>query len=182
MSPSLFSPRSARPWTHTLLHTLCLLASAHTASAAIAVTPPPPPRADANVVYSNFLGLSLELSFINYYFGNSTAEIPQPVVRYLSALHAHGSGKPVRIRLGGNSMDSSTYVPGQEEAVVFTDPNANSNDQPVDYGPQLFDVMRGVSAAVGGAEYLIGEQTDRGLCQLVVSSRGPQVRLLTLCP
>ena len=158
MSPSLFSPRSARPWTHTLLHTLCLLASAHTTSAAIAVTPPPPPRADANVVYSNFLGLSLELSFINYYFGNSTAEIPQPVVRYLSALHAHGSGKPVRIRLGGNSMDSSTYVPGQQGSLIqFTDPGANVNDQPVDFGPQLFDVMNAMNEDVGGISYLIGE-------------------------
>ena len=164
--------------------TCLLLASCLTTTlGAVQVAPPAaPPGDNVTTVFSNFFGISLELSFINYYFGNSTAEIPQPVVRYLSALHAHGSGKPVRIRLGGNSMDSSTYVPGQEEAVVFTDPNANSNDQPVDYGPQLFDVMRGVSAAVGGAEYLIGEQTDRGLCQLVVSSRGPQVRLLTLWP
>ncbi len=139
------------------LRTLCLLLSARSAFAAIAVSAPAnPPAADANVVYSNFLGLSLELSFINYYFGNTTAEIPQPLVKYLSTLHAHGSGKPVRIRLGGNSMDSSTYVPGQSDIIQFTNPNANWNDQPVNYGPQLFDVMKGVSSAVGGAQYLIG--------------------------
>ncbi|RPD66740.1 hypothetical protein L226DRAFT_476575 [Lentinus tigrinus ALCF2SS1-7] len=142
------------PWC---LRALCLLLSASSAFAAIAVTPPAsPPAADANVVYSNFLGLSLELSFINYYFGNTTAEIPQPVINYLSTLHAHGSGKPVRIRLGGNSMDSSTYVPNQPDIIEFTDPTANFNDQPVNYGPQLFDVMKGVSSAVGGAQYLIG--------------------------
>ncbi|TFK81509.1 glycoside hydrolase family 79 protein [Polyporus arcularius HHB13444] len=139
------------------LRTLCLLLSARSAFAAIAVSAPAnPPAADANVVYSNFLGLSLELSFINYYFGNTTAEIPQPLVKYLSTLHAHGSGKPVRIRLGGNSMDSSTYVPDQSDIIQFTNPNANWNDQPVNYGPQLFDVMKGVSSAVGGAQYLIG--------------------------
>ena len=136
---------------------LCLLLSARSALGAISVSAPAnPPAADANVVYSNFLGFSLELSFINYYFGNTTADIPQPLVQYLSTLHAHGSGKPVRIRLGGNSMDSSTYVPSQENIIQFTDPNANSNDQPVNYGAQLFEVMKGISSQVGGVQYLIG--------------------------
>ena len=75
------------------------LVSAHTASTAIAVTPPSQPSADA----TNFLGLSLELSFVNYSFGNSTAEVPQRVIDHLSALHAHMFGKP-----GGNSRESST--------------------------------------------------------------------------
>ncbi|EIW61463.1 glycoside hydrolase family 79 protein [Trametes versicolor FP-101664 SS1] len=138
---------------------LCLIAPLYiqTAHAAVAVaSPASPPPANANVVYSNFMGVSLELSFINYYFGNSTDQIPQPVVSYLSALQTRGSGKPVRLRLGGNSMDSSTYVPSQPDIIEFTDPNANSNDQPVNYGPQLFDVMKGVSTAVGGAQFLIG--------------------------
>lgn len=131
------------------------------AHAAVAVaSPASPPPANANVVYSNFMGVSLELSFINYYFGNSTDQIPQPVVSYLSALQARGSGKPVRLRLGGNSMDSSTYVPSQPDIIEFTDPNANSNDQPVNFGPQLFDVMKGVSTAVGGAQFLIGEPSQ----------------------
>lgn len=155
------SSRRTGPWARVLLSTLYLLVTAQAASAAIAVPPPKnPPADDANVVYSNFLGLSLELSFINYYFGNSTEQMPQPVLKYLSTLHAHGSGKPVRIRLGGNSMDSSTYVPGQPDAIEFTDPNANWNDQPVNYGPQLFETMKGVSSAVGGTEYLIGESTQ----------------------
>lgn len=53
-------------------------------------------------------------------------------------------------------MDSSTYVPNQSDIVEFTNPNANSNDQPVNYGQQLFQVMNAVSDRVGGAEYLIG--------------------------
>ncbi|KAH9849982.1 glycoside hydrolase family 79 protein [Lenzites betulinus] len=149
----------ARPFAG-LFHLLCLVSPllyTHSVHAAVAVTAPASaPPSDANVVFSNFMGVSLELSFINYYFGNSTDQIPQPVVNYLSALKARGSGKPVRLRLGGNSMDSSTYVPSQPDIVEFTDPNANSNDQPVNYGPQLFSVMKGVSTAVGGAQFLIG--------------------------
>ena len=83
-------------------------------AAAVSVTAPSgAPPSTANVVWSNFLGLSVELSFINYYFGNTTAQTPEPVVRYLAQLRARGSGQPVRVRLGGNSMDSSTYVPDQ---------------------------------------------------------------------
>ncbi|OSC98987.1 glycoside hydrolase family 79 protein [Trametes coccinea BRFM310] len=150
--------RFSRPCA-ALVHLLCfaLPLLTQTALAAIAVSPPSSPPADnANVVYSNFLGISLELSFINYYFGNSTDQIPQPVIKYLSTLQSRASGQPVRLRLGGNSMDSSTYVPDQQQIIQFTDPNANSNDQPVNYGPQLFEVMKGVSSAVGGAQYLVG--------------------------
>ncbi|CDO71397.1 Glycoside Hydrolase Family 79 protein [Trametes cinnabarina] len=152
------STRFSRPCA-ALVHLLCfaLPLVTQTALAAVAISSPSsPPAANANVVYSNFLGISLELSFINYYFGNSTDQIPQPVIKYLSALQSRASGQPVRLRLGGNSMDSSTYVPSQQEIIQFTNPNANFNDQPVNYGPQLFDVMKGVSSAVGGAQYLIG--------------------------
>ncbi|KAI9001371.1 glycoside hydrolase family 79 protein [Trametes punicea] len=152
------SARFSWPCAATL-YLLCLVFPSLTQSALAAVSvssPSSPPPADANVVYSNFLGISIELAYINYYFGNSTDQIPQPVVNYLSALQSRASGRPVRLRLGGNSMDSSTYVPTQQEIIVFTDPNANFNDMPVDYGPQLFDVMKGISSAVGGAQFLIG--------------------------
>ncbi|KAH9900021.1 glycoside hydrolase family 79 protein [Cubamyces lactineus] len=148
----------SRPFS-ALLHLLCIASPlfVQPALAAIALSPPSsPPGSDANVVYSNFLGISLELSFINYYFGNTTDQIPQPVVKYLSTLKARASGQPLRLRLGGNSMDSSTYVPNQQQIIQFTDPNADFDDQPVDYGPQLFDVMNGMSSAVGGAQYLVG--------------------------
>ncbi|KAI1786674.1 hypothetical protein LXA43DRAFT_975650 [Ganoderma leucocontextum] len=151
------SSRLNRLRATSLYHTVCLFASFHAAFAAVAVTPPAnPPSTDANVVYSNFLGISMELSFINYYMGNSTDQIPGPFVKYLSTLQQPASGKPVRLRLGGNSMDSSTYVPNQQSIIQFTDPNANSNDQPVDYGSQLFEVMKGISSQVGGVQYLIG--------------------------
>lgn len=151
------SSRVYRPWAASLYSTLCLLASIHAAFAAVAVTAPTnPPSANVNVVYSNFMGISMELSFVNYYTGNTTDQIPAPFVKYLSTLQQLGSGKPVRLRIGGNSMDSSTYVPNQQSIIQFTDPNANSNDQPVNYGSQLFDVMKGISTKVGGVQYLIG--------------------------
>jgi len=54
-------------------------------------------------------------------------------------------------------MDSSTFDENQTQFSVFTDPAANSNDQPVDYGPLGFKVMRALSQRLGGVEYLIGE-------------------------
>ncbi|OBZ77170.1 Beta-glucuronidase [Grifola frondosa] len=145
-------------WT-CVLRALCFIVPfyVYPSLAAVDVSPPSnPPSADANVIYSNFLGISFELSFINYYFGNSTEQVPQPVVDYLIYLHNRGSGKPLRLRLGGNSMDSSTYDPSQQTIIEFTDPAANSNDQSVSFGPSLFDVMNTVSTSVGDVQYLIG--------------------------
>ena len=160
MAPSTTSTGRRAPLARlgalSLLLTL-FAAQVHPAAAAIPVSAPPaPPPSSANAVSSNFLGLSVELSFINYYFGNTTSQTPEPVVRYLAQLRARGSGQPVRVRLGGNSMDSSTYVPDQPAILELTDPTANVNDQPVDFGDQVFDVMSGMSRAVGGVQYLIG--------------------------
>ncbi|KAI0082446.1 glycoside hydrolase family 79 protein [Panus rudis PR-1116 ss-1] len=145
-----------RSFYHTLNAFLLLFTcQSCVVSGAIPVTPPQtPPSNNVTVVYPNFLGISLELSFINYYFGNNSNEVPLPFINYLSSIKS--PDRPVRLRLGGNSMDSSTYVPTQQEITQFTNPNANSNDQPVNYGPALFDVMNKVSDSVGGAEYLIG--------------------------
>ena len=106
-------------------------------------------------VYPNFLGISLELSFINVYFGNDTSSIPVAVLNYLEALHQRGAGQPVRLRVGGNSMDSSTYVPEQQQIINFTDPKANKDDQPVTYGQVLFDIMKTTSDKVN-SQWLIG--------------------------
>ncbi|CAL1701104.1 unnamed protein product [Somion occarium] len=137
---------------------ITLACNVYASLAAIEVTPPSsPPTGNATaVVFPNFLGISLELSFINNYFGNSSNEAPPAMVNYLSAIRNRTFDRPVRLRLGGNSMDSSTYVPDQQDIIQFTNPNANSNDQPVNYGPALFDVMNTVSDMAGEVEYLIG--------------------------
>lgn len=89
--------------------------------------------------------------------GNDTSTIPPAVVNYLAALRSRVGSKPLRIRIGGNSMDSSNYVPSQTSPMVQLIDNApNPNDQPVNYSPILWDVMDKVSSDIGGANYLIG--------------------------
>lgn len=117
--------------------------------------PAAPPGDNVTAVDANFFGISLELSFINYYFGNDTSTMSQTMINYLNALHERASGNSVRLRLGGNSMDSSTYIPDQQQIIQFTDPNANVNDQPVTYGSVLFDIMKAASDEVG-VQWLIG--------------------------
>ncbi|KAK0456888.1 glycoside hydrolase family 79 protein [Armillaria borealis] len=110
-----------------------------------------------NVVQANFLGVSFELSFMDQYFGNDTSTIPQTMLNYLSEIRTRTGSNPVRLRIGGNSADSSTYLQNQTSPMLkLTDPNANYNNQPVDYGPMLWQVLQNVSGSVGGTEYLIG--------------------------
>ncbi|KAJ3973282.1 glycoside hydrolase family 79 protein [Lentinula raphanica] len=117
----------------------------------------PSSSSSKNVVASSFLGISFELSFMNEYFGNDTDTIPQPMLNYLGEIRSRTGSNDVRVRVGGNSADASTYVPSQTSPMlVLTDPNANSNNQPVDYGPMLWEVMEKVSQEVNGVQYLIG--------------------------
>ncbi|KAG6911248.1 hypothetical protein DXG01_003115 [Tephrocybe rancida] len=129
-----------------------------------------------NVVQPNFLGISLELSFMDEYcafvqtsiralsltiklraVGNDTSTIPPTVLNYLSAIRGRTGNSPLRLRVGGNSMDSSVYVPEMTTPMLqLTQSAANSNNQPVNYGPMLWEVMKKVADNVGGAEYLIG--------------------------
>lgn len=54
-------------------------------------------------------------------------------------------------------MDSSFYNPDQVNPVVnFTNPQANFNDQPIDFGPALLEQLKYVGDKVGGSEYTIG--------------------------
>jgi hypothetical protein len=70
--------------------------------------------------------------------GNDTNSTPEPIKHLLGAVTSHTGGLPIRLRLGGNSMDSSTYVADQSNILTFTNPDANFNDQPVDFGPVLW--------------------------------------------
>ncbi|KAG6844147.1 hypothetical protein H0H87_009390 [Tephrocybe sp. NHM501043] len=64
--------------------------------------------------------------------------------------------KPLRIRVGGNGMDGSTYVPNLKTFLQFTDPNAYFNDIPVNFGPIMFDVMNKMYDTVGAMQFIIG--------------------------
>lgn len=144
------SPRAA-----AVLLASCFV-SAVAADAVQVTLPSSPPGDNVTAVYPNFFGISFELSFINYYFGNDSSNIPQAVINYLVELHARTPGRPVRLRLGGNSMDSSTYIPDQQEIIKFTNPYANVNDQSVSFGSVLFDVLKTAGSKIGGVEWLIG--------------------------
>ncbi|KAF5359203.1 hypothetical protein D9756_002888 [Leucocoprinus leucothites] len=127
------------------------------AGAPINVTFPskPPSEARDNVIDDNFIGISWELSSFDTLWGKSVEAQPNAMQNYLHNLIVRLS-KPLRIRVGGNSMDGSTYVPSLQAVLELTDPNAYFNDVPVNFGPALFDVMNGMSDKAGDMEFMIG--------------------------
>ncbi|KAG6831387.1 hypothetical protein H0H92_010989 [Tricholoma furcatifolium] len=155
----MFPPLLVARFNSLFFLSIIALAQAATDPIPISVPPTAPTH---NVVQSNFLGPSFELSFMTEYFGNDTSTIPPTIVNYLSAIRDRVGNNPLRIRVGGNSMDSSTYVSTLTTPMIqFTTSAANDNNQPVNYGPMLWDVMKTVADNVGGAQYLIAaaEQT-----------------------
>jgi hypothetical protein len=96
--------------------------------------------------------------------GNDTSTIPEPIVNYLRGLRSSaGSTHPVRVRIGGNSVDTSTYVPSQGPPMVqiigAPQTGIAANNQPVTFGPDLFKVLKQVGQDVGGVQYLLGMRT-----------------------
>lgn len=81
--------------------------------------------------------------------------MPSAIQNYLSNIRSRITNN-LRIRIGGNGMDSSTYVPGQTQMIVLTDPNAYFNDIPVDFGPVFFEVMNAMADMVGEMQFIIG--------------------------
>ncbi|KAJ7171838.1 glycoside hydrolase family 79 protein [Mycena crocata] len=132
-----------------------LLLVLQSASAAVQVAVPAAPST-SNVVHSNFLGISFELSFMPEYFGNDTSTINIPILNYLAGIRARTGSNPVRLRIGGNSADSSPYLTEAASPMVqLQGGDHNANDQPTDYNPTLWKVLAEVSKSVGGVAYLI---------------------------
>lgn len=88
--------------------------------------------------------------------GDDTSTIPPTFENYLTALRSRTGKQPLRLRIGGNSMDDSVYVPTQTTPMIQAIPGAHADDQPVNFGPVLWDVLDKVASNVGGASYLIG--------------------------
>ena len=63
----------------------------------------------------------------------------------------------MRLRVGGNAIDISTYVKSQTQFLNVTDPAAQQDHIPVTFGPTLLNVMNKVSQDIGGAEYIMGK-------------------------
>jgi hypothetical protein len=58
------------------------------------------------------------------------------MINYLAGIRALTGDVPVRIRVGGNSADISTYVESQTSPMaVLNNPNAIADDQRVNFGP-----------------------------------------------
>lgn len=106
------------------------------------------------VVQDNFLGISFELNSFDTLWGETPLTMPNPMQNYLANLRARIQS-PLRIRVGGNSMDSSTFVPDQSQMIILTDPNAYFNDVPVDFGPTFFDVLNSMADIVGEMDFII---------------------------
>ncbi|KAJ7139552.1 hypothetical protein C8R44DRAFT_764761 [Mycena epipterygia] len=124
-------------------------------NAAVQITVPSAPST-SNVVFSNFLGISFELSFMPEYFGNDTTQINTPMLNYLAGIRARTGSNPLRLRIGGNSADDSPYVePAASPMVQLQSGTFNANDQSVDYNPTIWQVLAQVAKEVDGVAYLI---------------------------
>lgn len=82
-----------------------------------------------------------------YVGGSSPSALPNAMKNYLHNIVARTT-HPLRIRIGGNSMDASTYVPSQSQMIIQTDKDAYFNDIPVTFGPVFFDVLNAMADAL----------------------------------
>lgn len=99
----------------------------------------------------SFLGFSIEISSILYYFDPVTFQPRQWFVQLLNNLK-NLTGKAPRIRLGGNSSDRSWY-----------DPNGVPNPPRITYDitPQLFQALNRLSDSTG-VQFVFGLNFARG--------------------
>ncbi|EIM92835.1 uncharacterized protein STEHIDRAFT_136561 [Stereum hirsutum FP-91666 SS1] len=139
--------------TGVVLTSLALVGGA---SAAVEVDFPVTPKAQhANVVQDNYLGISWELASFDTLWGKNASQLPPAMQNYLSNLRARIS-HPLRIRVGGNSMDSSTYDASKNDTMLTITDSSYYNDMPVTFGPVLWDVLNGMSDQVGEMQFLVG--------------------------
>jgi hypothetical protein len=95
--------------------------------------------------------------------GPNSSNIPDPFVQALSAIRNRTQSHPLRLRIGGNSMDTSIYDPQQISPMLQPTTGDSGgttlkaiDDQWVKYGPMVWDVLNGTASKIGGASYLIG--------------------------
>lgn len=63
--------------------------------------------------------------------GNTPTTIPAPIQAYLGNIRNRTSN-PLRLRVGGNSIDNSYYIPTQTDMIEGTVDNIN--DTPINFG------------------------------------------------
>ncbi|KAI5122396.1 hypothetical protein M0805_002947 [Coniferiporia weirii] len=156
----------------TCLSTSTVLAASNKA---LDVTFPDVPTSATNVVQDNFLGISWELFPVDYLWGQTTETMPNAMKNYLSNIRARMTN-PLRIRIGGNSMDGSTYVPNQKDMITLPDGDAYYNDVPCDFGDLFFDVLNAMADTVGEMQFIIGlsmraPSSDDNVVELAAAAR-----------
>lgn len=87
--------------------------------------------------------------------GKTADQLPDAMQNYLSNLRARIS-HPLRIRVGGNSMDSSTYNSSKTDNMLTITDSSYYNDMPVTFGPVLWDVMNAMADQVGEMQFMVG--------------------------
>ncbi|PBK62259.1 hypothetical protein ARMSODRAFT_895839 [Armillaria solidipes] len=118
--------------------------------------PEQPPNGTTSAVADNFLGISFELSSFDTLWGSTVDTIPDAMVNYLHNINVRTSA-PLRIRVGGNGMDGSTYVGSNiTKMLELTDPDAYFNDIPVNFSRVLFDIMNAMYDEVEPMQFIIG--------------------------
>lgn len=105
--------------------------------------------------------------------GDDPTSVPSAMKNYLHNIRARMTN-PLRIRVGGNSMDSSTYVPEQQHLLNVID-DAYYNNIPVQFGPMLFKVMNAMADAVGEMDFIISlsmldPQNDTNVVELAAAA------------
>jgi len=81
--------------------------------------------------------------------------MPNAMQNYLANIRARIK-TPLRVRVGGNSMDDSVYVTNQPNMITITNTNAYFNDVPVNFGPVFWEVLNSMSDRVGEMQFIIG--------------------------
>ncbi|KAF9478873.1 hypothetical protein BDN70DRAFT_807983 [Pholiota conissans] len=150
---SAVSPRSL----FTSILTISLVIFNTQAASPLDVTFPdtPPASALANIVEDHFIGVSYELSTFDTLWGKSVDKQPFAMQNYMGNLAARMS-KPLRIRIGGNGMDGSTYFPNMTTVLEPAEDDPYFNDIPVNFGPAFFDILNGMANKAGEMQFFIG--------------------------
>ncbi|KIO22059.1 hypothetical protein M407DRAFT_28404 [Tulasnella calospora MUT 4182] len=114
-----------------------------------------PSNVPDGVIYvdDNYFGISWELQVVNLITSGTPDTIPVPLQNYLKNVRARMSN-PLRMRIGGNSMDNSYYVPAQVPMINGTVDNVNYT--PITYGPMFLDTIVRLGDIIGGSQWDVG--------------------------
>jgi hypothetical protein len=77
------------------------------------------------------------------------------MLNYLSNIRARMDA-PLRIRIGGNSMDASTFDASYTQNLLSVTDASTKDVILITYGPVLFDILNAVADTVGSMSFVLG--------------------------